>query len=477
MADFGFVGPAYTAASPYQDCQELINWFLEKDPLKADGQRGQYTMYPTPGLTTKLVPGVVAEVRGMRSVQAGTVLFAVIGNTVYTISSTFVATAVGTIPSSAGPIQITDNGAAAYFCDGANRYSFTYATNTLATVTDGGFTGGSCADVVDNIIVYNQPGTQNWGATQPNSTASNALSVGKKDGSPDALVRIVVNAREVFLLGEYTTEMWTDVGAFPFAFSRVPGTSSQHGCAAKDSVARVGNSFAYVAQDRNGQGLIVVMNGYGPQEISNHAVTQTLQNQVISDAVGWSYQLEGHEFYVVTFPTIDLTWVYDASTEEWHKWLSVDSFDVYHRNRVQCQALFQGLVLVGDYANGTIYVLDNNVYTEAGAAVKRLRRAPHLVDDFKQTFYESLQIQFQPGVGLSVGQGSDPQAMLRWSNDGGSTYSNQHWRSIGKTGKYKNRCVWRKLGTARDRVFELTFSDPVKAVVVSAELKASPGDN
>lgn len=477
MADFGFVGPAYTAPSPYQNCQELINWFLEKDPTKADGERGQWTMYPLPGLVTKLVPGGVGEVRGMRSVQAGTVLLVIVGNTLYTVSSTFVATSRGTLATNSGPVQITDNGAAAYFCDGSNRYSFTFATSALATQTDGGFTGGSCADVLDGFMVYNQPQTQNWGATSLNSVSSIALSVGKKDGSPDALVRIIVNAREIFLLGEYTTEMWTDVGGFPFPFSRVPGTSSQHGCAAKDSVARLGNSFAWVSQDRQGQGIVVVMNGYTPQEISNHAVTQTLQNQVISDAVGWSYQLEGHEFYVITFPTIDLTWVYDAASGEWQKWLSVDSFDVYHRNRIQCQALFQGLVLVGDYANGTIYLLDNATYTEAGATIKRVRRAPHLVDDFKQTFYESLQIQFQPGVGLSTGQGSNPQAMLRWSNDGGSTWSNEHWCSIGQIGKYKNRAIWRRLGTARDRVFELVVTDPVKAVVVSAELRATPGDS
>jgi hypothetical protein len=72
---------------------------------------------------------------------------------------------------------------------------------------------------------------------------------------------------------------------------------------------------------------------------------------------------------------------------------------------------------------------------------------------------------------------TDPQAMLRWSNDGGSTWSNEHWTSIGKIGKYKNRAIWRRLGMARDRIFEVVVSDPVKAVIVSANLKASSGDN
>jgi hypothetical protein len=99
-----------------------------------------------------------------------------------------------------------------------------------------------------------------------------------------------------------------------------------------------------------------------------------------------------------------------------------------------------------------------------------------LVADFKQEFFDRLQIQFQPGVGLTTGQGSDPQAMLRWSNDGGSTWSNEHWRSIGALGKYRNRAIWRRLGSARDRVFEVVVSDPIKVVIVSADLVGSAGD-
>jgi hypothetical protein len=67
--------------------------------------------------------------------------------------------------------------------------------------------------------------------------------------------------------------------------------------------------------------------------------------------------------------------------------------------------------------------------------------------------------------------------MLRWSDDGGSTWSNEHWTTIGALGKYKNRAIWRRLGTARDRVFEVVVTDPVKAVIVSANLKASGGEN
>jgi hypothetical protein len=255
--------------------------------------------------------------------------------------------------------------------------------------------------------------------------------------------------------------------------------------------------------------------------------------------------------YVVTFPSVNLTWVYDLSTKSWHKWLAFAN-GVYGRHRSNCGAFFADNYIVGDYENGKLYSIQNNVYTEDGATIRRLRRAPHLVADFQRQYFDELQIQFQPGVGLSVTPqydsegiitellnvppagpsyqliaefnweylatesgneitteagdgfkplvtfayigpdtagdeivteqyletpGYDPQAMLRWSSDGGSTWSSEHWTSIGKIGAYNNRAIWRRLGWGRDRIFEVSISAPVKAVIISANLKASAGDN
>ena len=132
---------------------------------------------------------------------------------------------------------------------------------------------------------------------------------------------------------------------------------------------------------------------------------------------------------------------------------------------------------MGDYQNGKIYELSLDQYTDDGQTIRRVRRAPHLVEDFQRQYFDELQIQFQPGVGLSTGQGENPKAMLRWSNDGGSTWSKEYWVSIGKMGKYQNRAIWRRLGMARDRIFEVAVTDPVKAGIVSANLKASLGEN
>ena len=386
---------------------------------------------------------------------------------------------------------------------------------TVLPSTDGAFSGATTVDVIDNYFVYSRPSSQQFGASDALSPISQQLSFASKDGAPDQLVALIVDHREVYLMGESSSEVWVDAGLFPFPFQRIPGTSTQHGIAAQNSVSRVANSFAYVSRNLRGQGQIMQMNGYIPQRISTHAVENTLVNQYINDAIAWTYQLEGHEVYVVSFPTINITWAFDATTGLWYKWLYCTTANQYQRHRGNCSCVFQGMVLVGDYANGKIYELDNTNYTDDGNNIRRLRRAPHLVADLQRQYFEEFQIQFQPGVGftgLSVAPyiyiGTPytiyptatlvipatqtvvigfatlqnqtttlPQAMLRWSDDGGSTWSNEHWVTIGQTGKYKNRAIWRRLGQARDRVFEVVVSDPVKAVIVSANLKASGGEN
>jgi hypothetical protein len=620
MADFGFVGPSYTAQSIYADAQECINFYPEIDPLKQPGDRGVVALYPTPGLTPKIVFQNSQEVRGMRTVSGGQQMVAVVGPYVYVLTTNFTPTIVGLLGTSTGRVGISDNGINVYIVDGAQRYTWrisnpanaaftgsisgttltvtaitngtitagqalfgigvasetvitalgsgsggigTYTINVSQTVasrslssvavgavvtgaisgttltvtavssgtlyvgqtiqgtgvtantmitalgtgtggagtytvsasqtiasitlyalnftqipsTDGAFSGATTVDIVDNYFVYNRPNTQQFGASNALSPISSNISFSSKDGAPDNLVALIVDHREVYLLGEASSEVWVDVGAAQFPFQRIPGTSTQHGIAAPFSVSRLGNSFAYLSRNNRGQAEIMQMNGYIPSRISNHAVENTLVDQYIDDAISWTYQLEGHEIYVISFPTINITWAYDIASGMWHKWLYYNNLGQYERHRGNCCAVFQGSVFVGDYANGTIYKLDKQNYTDSGQTIRRLRRAPHLVVDFQREYFDELQIQFQPGVGLATGTGQDPQAMLRWSNDGGSTWSNEHWVTIGQQGRYKNRAIWRRLGTARDRVFEVVISDPVNAVIVSANLKTTSGDN
>ena len=546
MADFGFVGDAYQAQSIYQNDQELINWYLEFDQRKDEGERGYKTLYPTPGLVLKQTfPTSIA--RGFGLLPSLTQFIAVYGNTAYLVNSDFSYTTLGTLTTSSGPVSITTNGVASYLVDGPNRYAYIYSpaqffqigqatgvaaivgsTLTITAVTSGQFgigqvingtgvtassiitqfgtgsggvgtytlsqttvsfagnitsssdgpvTGGVRCDIVDNFIVYNQSGTTQWAATNALSTVSTQQSLGSKFGSSDNLVAVYVQSRYVYLLGQLTSEVWIDTGEFPFPFQIIPGSNMMHGCASASSITRLGEFLAFVSADDRGRNIIVQMSGYQPKRISTHAIEAALAGQVVSDSIGFTYQIEGHEFAVFIFPTADLTYVYDLSNEMWHKWLSVDSYNVYHRHRANCAIQFNGQTLVGDYQNGNLYALSTNVYTDNGNVIRRMRRCPHLTKDLQRVFYEEFQIQFQPGVGLATGQGSNPQAMIQWSDDGGSTWSTEHWKPIGLLGEYKNRTIIRRMGYARDRIYQVVVTDPIDAVIVSANIKTSNADS
>jgi hypothetical protein len=471
----------------------------------------------------------------LNSAAVGAVVTATIAGTVLTVSAvTSGVLHVGQTIQGAGVTLGTIITALGTGSGGIGTYTLSVASTVAAGVTmyglnfsvlpstDGAFSGANTVDIIDNYFVYNNPTTQQWGASDLLSPISPNTSYSLKDGAPDDLVALIVDHREVYLMGEISSEVWTDVGTVPFPFQRIPGTSTQHGIAAPFSLARLGNSFAYVSRNNRGQSQIMQMQGYLPQRISTHAVENTLVNQYVGDAIAWTYQLEGHEVYVVTFPSLQLTWAYDATTAMWHKWLYTTNENIYQRHRGNCCAVFQGLVIIGDYQNGKLYELDKTNYTDDGQNIRRLRRAPHLVTEFQRQYFDELQIQFQPGVGTTGTSGAtqvdttntvylgdnytitasatltieaektyilatqqpviltttdNPQAMLRWSNDGGSTWSNEHWTSVGQLGKYRNRAIWRRLGTARDRIFEVSVTDPVNFVIISANLKLQGAEN
>ena len=100
---------------------------------------------------------------------------------------------------------------------------------------------------------------------------------------------------------------------------------------------------------------------------------------------------------------------------------------------------------------------------------------PRIYLDDNWLFYNSFQVVLDAGIGLTSGQGSDPQVMMRWSSDGGQTWGNEHWVSAGKIGEFGTRALWRRLGRGYDRVFEVAVTDPVPWRMIGAYLSMGQG--
>jgi hypothetical protein len=474
------LGASYVARSVNAADNRLVNLFPEIVP---EGGKQAAFFNRAPGLKFQQTIGT-GPIRALWAHQTnGSDFYVVSGSEFYKVTGlTATPTKLGDVTGT-GPVSIADNGTQIFLACNPDGFIYNEVTNVFAKITDPDFTGAVTVAYLDGYFVYNEPNSQKVWVTQLlDGTSVDPLDFASAEGSPDGLVAINVDHREAWLFGTDSVEVWYDAGLADFPLTRIQGAFNEIGCVAAFSVAKLDNGLFWLGTDARGQGIVYRNNGYTGIRISTHAIEYAIaQYGNISDAVAYTYQQEGHSFYVLTFPTGDATWVYDASTQAWHERAGWNTtLGEFTRHRSNCQCNFGGNTVVGDYLNGNIYTLDLGVYADNGAIQKWLRswRAlPTGTNTLKRTAQHSLQLDCESGTGLNTGQGSDPEIMLRWSDDGGHTWSNEHLSKMGKIGQYYRRVFWRRLGMTmqlRDRVYEVSQTDPVKAVIVGAELLISP---
>ena len=470
------LGSSYVARSINAADNRCVNLFPEAIP---EGGKEAGFLQRCPGLSLLANIGT-GPIRGLWafSSDAG-VAFVVSGTSLYKIDAAFTATLIGAV-SGTGPVSMADNGTQLFVACNGPSYIYNNTTSAFGAISDPDFPGAVTVSYIDGYFVFNQPNSQLiWITSLLDGTTIDPLEFASAEGAPDGVVGLVVDHREVWVFGTSTIEVWYDSGATDFPLQRIQGAFNEIGCAAAYSIAKLDNGLFCLGADARGQGIVYRANGYTGTRISTHAVEWQIQQYgTLSDAIGYTYQQDGHAFYVLIFPSADTTWVYDVSTQVWHEragW----SNGAFTRHRSNCQMAFNNQIVVGDYANGNVYAFDMDAYADNGQIQKWLRswRAlPSGQNNLKRTSQHSLQIDMESGVGLNLGQGDDPQVMLRWSDDGGHTWSNEHWAAVGKIGEYYKRVFFRRLGMTlklRDRVYELSMTDPVKTALMGAELLVS----
>lgn len=343
------------------------------------------------------------------------------------------------------------------------------AANTLTQVADEVFQGATTCGFIDGYIVFNQPNTQIFWITNLYSTVINPLGFASAEGNPDNLLSLLVDHREIWLFGDTSTEVWYDSGNANFPFSFIQGAYISHGIIAPFSAQRLDNTTFWLGNDEFGSGVVWRANGYSPVRVSNFAMEQAIQRYpTITDAVSWTYQQDGHSFYVLNFPSGDATWVYDAATGMWHERAYLGTLAVndgqLHRGRPNTHSFAFGKHIVGDWETGLLYQLSATVYEDDAREIQRLRRAPFINNEHKRIFFYQFQLDMEVGHGnpnatepvTPPAEPVDPQISLRWSDDGGYTWSNYQSISMGLSGQYRKRVVWRRLGHSRQRVFEVS---------------------
>jgi hypothetical protein len=468
-----FVGGYNEARSANASIQQAVNCYLEYDN---GNPRVPVALYGTPGLTLRVTAGT--------SVCRGSIRFSasysywVVGNTVYRMDTSYVLTSCGAIGTSTGRVGMASNGTEVLIVDGAKGWLAT--GTTLAEIVDVDFPDGvtTCAYQDGYFLVAgNGTGRLYWNETANSGTAWNGLDFTTAEGDPDNTVGLLSDHREIWVVGTDSAEIFVNTGDPDALFQRSSNTFIEQGTMSGWTVQALNNTVYWLGANKDGQGIVFKAQGYQPVRISTHALEQEFRSySTMADAFAYCYQLDGHSFYVLTFPTANHTWVYDASTEQWFEWSwrkPADNTD--HRHRSNCHVFFNEKHLVGDWENGKIYSLEMDVYDDNSDPIRRKRVTQTLSEDGARLFFEELQIDMETGVGLAVGQGSAPVLMLRYSNDNGHSWSNTKQLSIGAAGAYTARVKCGPTGSGRNRVWELTMTDPVKFAVFGAWARVTKG--
>lgn len=438
---------------------------MEKNPQDAAFPT---THYCTPGTVLQ----VASDKYGWRGLYFATNgnLYGVCGQTVYYIDPAMLLHELGTIASVGSQCYMVDNGNDVILVDGSSAgYAIHLLDNTFAPIDQDSFYGGSTVQYGDGFFVLNRPDTTQFYISLAFQDVFDATDFAGKTGFPDTLVTLMVTKLYIYLFGKLTTEVWFNQGGTLFPYARMPGTFIQHGIAAVNSAAQMDGAVYWLSQSKEGACLVAKTENYEANRISTHAIENEFQKYPrIDDAIGYTMQMEGHFWYVLTFPTADKTWVYDLATEQWHEWLWLDSEGQFHRHRGNCFAFAYGKPLVGDWENGNLYQLDLEAMTDNGSPISRIRSFPHIVDDGNRVAHREFIADFQVGEGVENGE---VPVYLRWSDTKGASWGNRIKESFGLEGDYLKSIQYQRLGMARDRVYELSWSAPVKTALNGAFLQ------
>lgn len=361
------------------------------------------------------------------------------------------------IDTSGGNVTITPPG-------GSSLSGGSSSSTTVQQVSSVNYptAGLSSIDYVDGYIVYtvavSEESNRQWGITALfDATSMDALDFATAESTPSDLLRVLVNYEEVWLFSKSGISVWRNTGASPFPFERIPGAVLEKGCAAALSPAKIDSAVFWLGDDKK----VYRANGYQPERISTHGIEDELRKASdVSDAYGMTYSQGGHDFYVLTLPTMGRSFVWDQATSGWHERQSGTSIAAMPW-AVRFLASAWGKVYAG-IDSGRLCELDLDTYDDAGDPIRRVAVTPPFFNDGSRAIQSLIEIECEPGVGIPEGQGSEPEWMLRFSDDGCATWSNERRAPLGRVGARTRRSRFFRLGAFRQRAYELSISDPVK---------------
>ncbi len=425
--------------------------------------------------------GYAYDVRGAKAM--GAKFYVIIESELYSVDSSGALNA-GTSLNPALPIDgegrvsmATDGDNLVIITSAGTGYCWKESTAAFVEITDADFPLASWVVWMDQYFIV---GVKDTGRFQISALADpltwDALDIATAESNPDNLIAGMRDHRDLLLFGSESIEIWYNSGAADFPFERAPDGLIEAGLAAAHSVGRIDNTPFFLAREEGGLS-IRRMQGRAPTRISTPGMDDEFDAYSrFDDAFALTWAHAGRSFYAITFPSEFVTWVYDCSTQLWHRRKSWNS------NQWRVVAMddaFDSVICV-DVLELGLGIFNRDWHQEWGDPIAWQAVTTPVANAGRLLTFNRVELEVDAGRGLvettPPTPGQNPSLWLSWSDDDGRTWSSEHRRSMGKRGKYKTRLIWHNCGsTRRGRVFRVRGGEPVPSALISMFVDVTAG--
>lgn len=480
----GFCGPSYQSQSPNVDLEDAFDLMCETSESR--GAKSPIALIQREGL----------EVFSTLGENSAPSLYTVNGRTFSAGSNLWEVTGGGA-PINRGtlngipvtPTQIISNESQLLILSNGNLYVLFLANNGFVPVNMAQFNGGAVAQIasIDGYGIATLQNSHTWQQSNlEDFTTWGGLNIATISLFPDNITSMIADHRELWFFSAKRAIGYYNSGAgFP-VFIPIQAAVIENGAGATFGTVQLDNSIFWIDQSERGGRVGRRLNGYSGARVTTHAVEfQWNTYPTIADAVAYSYENNGHAFWVVRFPSANngsgITWVYDVATGYWHKRSFFDTVTgLRSAHRSTSHTFNFGRHLVGDWASGNVYHMDASLLTDFGHPISRQRTTAEISKGDQQLYFRRIYFDMDVGNGPEPplldgnGQPRPPQVMLEWTDVGKFPGSNTYNLTCGAAGESKARPQKWQLGRARRRAFRVTVTDPVPVRFADAHIEVTP---
>tara|TARA_R110002126_G_scaffold101189_10_gene233199 strand:- start:458 stop:1855 length:1398 start_codon:yes stop_codon:yes gene_type:complete len=463
IVNLPLIGPTYTNRSLPVGAQETQNFYVTVNDQGGE----QLSFQPFPGL--KPFATGVGFSRGT-AVSDG-ILYEVMGTTLNKVSSLGAVTSIGTIEG-AGRCGMQTDGTRLVIATGVGK-PYIYDGTTLTQGTDADLPNASTVTYINRRVVYDGSNADVVFADLDDPLTVNSLNVIIAEAKPDDMKAVYAYKQQVYAFGADSIQPMYNSGSGNPPYSFILNATQEIGLDAIHSICS-NNNFAYfLGSDLS----IYQISGLSTRAIGNPAIGQAIEKYAeTSDAFGVCFTLDNTNFYMLSFPTGNQTWLFNESAGVWTN-LAYGTGGAQHL--ISSYESVYGKHLVADRRNGNIYELDFDTHTDNGEVIQRRRDTVSISGSTfgkpgAEVFMNFLRLEVESGTSLVT---AESQIIMQYSDDNGRSWSSERWLSIGQQGEYRHELVWWGMGTFRNRMFRFTMTDAIKWVLIklSADLELGNG--